>query len=176
MGQLGKTIAMAGQFSLIYGEGMLKDIKPEHFARKPVVNGQLIDCNHPAWVYGHLAIYTNRICEFAGIEPGPTVKPAGWDELFKNGTPSTDDPSGTIFPKMDALVKQYMDGHKYVLSRLPEVADDVFARENPAGPGRFKDMLPTAGGAVAFMMTGHVMSHLGQISTWRRCMGLGSAF
>lgn len=173
MGQIGKTIAAAGQFSIIYGEAMLKDVKPETFGRKPVVGETVINCNHPAWVYGHLGLYTNRVCEFAGIEPGPTVKPAGWDDLFKNGTECVDDPSGK-YPEMDALVKHYLEGHKYVLSKLPEVADEVFARENPA-TGRFKELLPTVGGAVTFMMTGHVMSHLGQVSTWRRCMGLGSA-
>lgn len=175
MGQLGKTIAAAGQFSVIYGEGMLKDVKAELFARRPVINGKTIECNHPAWVYGHLGLYSFRVCEFLGIDPGPTVKPAGWDDLFKNGSECKDDPTGKIYPAMEKLTKYYMDGYRHVISRLPEVNDEVFARENPA-TGRFKEVLPTVGGAVTFMMTGHPMSHLGQISTWRRCVGLGSAF
>jgi hypothetical protein len=36
-------------------------------------------------------------------------------------------------------------------------------------------MFPTVGGAVNFLCGGHNMMHLGQISTWRRAAGLGSA-
>jgi hypothetical protein len=36
-------------------------------------------------------------------------------------------------------------------------------------------MFPTIGGAVNFLLVGHVQMHLGQVSTWRRVMGLGSA-
>lgn len=175
MGVVGSTIAIAGQFSVRYGEGMLKDVKKETFARKPVVNGKTIDCNHPAWVYGHLAIYMSKVCQLTGIPEGPTKVPANFEDLFKNGTPSTDDPTGTIFPPMETVTKHYFDAYTYILSKLPEVDDAVFAKPNPMG-GRMTELMPTIGSAVNFLLTGHPMSHLGQISTWRRCMGLGSAF
>lgn len=174
MNSIGKTIAAAGQFSVRYGEGLLKGVSAERFARKPSPGGITIDCNHPAWVYGHLAGYTSRMCEVMGLALGPTVKPAGWDELFKNGSPCLDDPAGTIYPRMETITRHYLDGYSYLLSKLPEVGDDVFAKPNPSG-GRMAEMLPTVGALVAFLMTGHPMSHLGQVSTWRRCVGLGSA-
>jgi hypothetical protein len=175
MGTTGKVIAGAGNFSVMFGETLLKDVKPEMFARKPVVNGKTIDCNHPAWVFGHLAMYSSKVCEWAGIPAGPTAVPAGWEELFKNGTKCEDDPSGTIYPPMEALTSHFLTGYKYVISKLPEVDDAVFTKPNPAG-GRMSELAPTIGGAINFMMTGHPMSHLGQVSTWRRCQGLGSAF
>lgn len=174
MGITGKSIAGAANFSVSYGEALLKDIKPEQFARKPVVNGKTIDCNHPAWVYGHLAIYAARVCELTGIAPGPTAVTAGWSDLFRNGTPSTDDANGQLFPPMEQITRHYIDGYKYLISKLPEVDDAVFAKPNP-GTGRFAEMAPTIGAVVAFLMSGHPMSHLGQVSTWRRCVGLGSA-
>lgn len=174
MGTVGKAIAGAGNFSVMYGETLLKDIKADQFARKPVVNGKTIDCNHPAWVYGHLAMYAGRICEMTGIPAGPTAVPPGWDELFKNGTACIDDPTGTKYPKIETITRHYIDGYKYVISKLPEVDDAVFAKPNPM-TGRMAEMAPTLGGAIAFMMSGHPMSHLGQVSTWRRCVGLGSA-
>jgi hypothetical protein len=42
--------------------------------------------------------------------------------------------------------------------------------------GRMKELFPTVGAAVNFLVVGHTQSHLGQISVWRRLMGLGSAF
>lgn len=174
MGNIGKTIAMAGNLSVGYGEAMLKDVTPAMFARQPHVNGKHIVCNHPAWVYGHLGLYSSRCMELMGLPIGVTAKPAGFEELFKNGTECKDDPAGTIYPKMEQIANLYIHGYKAVLAALPEVSDEVFGRENPA-TGRFKEMFPTVGGAVCFLMTGHAMSHLGQVSTWRRCMGLGSA-
>ena len=175
MGTTGKSIASAGNFSVMFGETLLKDVKKETFARKPVVNGKTIDCNHPAWCYGHLAIYAARVCEWAGIPAGPAAVPAGWDELFKNGTKCEDDPNGTIYPAMETITSHFFNGYKYVLSKLPEVDEAVFNKPNPAA-GRMAELAPTMGGAINFLVTGHPMSHLGQVSTWRRCMGLGSAF
>jgi hypothetical protein len=157
-----------------YGEAMLKDVTPAMFARQPVVNGKHIVCNHPAWVFGHLSIYSSRCMELLGLPVGVTAKPAGFEDLFKNGTECKDDPSGTIYPKMEQITSLYIHGYKAVLAAMPEVPDEAFMRENPA-TGRFKEMFPLVGGAVCFLMTGHAMSHLGQVSTWRRCMGLGSA-
>ena len=75
---------------------------------------------------------------------------------------------------METLTRHFFDGYKHVLSKLPEVDDTVFSKPNPSG-GRGAELAPTVGGMVAFLLTGHPMSHLGQVSTWRRCMGLGSA-
>lgn len=174
MGNIGKALAAPGQFSVNYGEGLLKDVKQDIFARHPLIDGKRVAANHPAWVYGHLAIYSSRMCEMMGIDLGPAAKPADWDELFKNGTECKDDPAGTIYPKMDVLTNHFINGHKHVLAHLPEVSDDVLLRPNPAG-GRFAEMLPTAAAAIGFLLIGHPQQHLGQVSTWRRTFGLGPA-
>jgi hypothetical protein len=41
--------------------------------------------------------------------------------------------------------------------------------------GRMSEMLPTLGAAMMFMCGSHLQMHLGQVSSWRRAMGLGSA-
>jgi hypothetical protein len=40
---------------------------------------------------------------------------------------------------------------------------------------RSREMFPTLGAVVAFYLGGHVMNHLGQLSAWRRCLGLPPA-
>lgn len=174
MATTGKTIAAAGQFTVNFAEAMLKDVTPAMFARQPELGGKKIICNHPAWVYGHNAVYASRMMELMGLPLGVTAKPAGYDDLFKNGTECKDDPTGTIYPKMDELAPYMINAYKAVLAALPTVSDAVFLQPNP-GTGRFAEMLPTVGGVVTFLLTGHPMSHLGQVSTWRRCMGLGRA-
>lgn len=174
MGSIGKTLAAPGQFSINYGEGLLKGVSQDIFARHPLIDGKRVATNHGAWVYGHLAIYSSNMCQMLGIDLGPCAKPAGWDELFKNGTECKDDAAGTIYPKMELLTSHYLNGYRHVLARLPEVSDEVLLKPNPAG-GRFAEMLPTVGNAVGFLLIGHPMSHLGQFSTWRRAFGLGPA-
>lgn len=175
MGSIATAIIPAANLTMNYAEGMLKDVRAESFARKPNLGGKIIDTNHPAWVYGHLSIYANKVCQLTGIDPGPTVNPAGWEELFKNGTPSTDDPTGKIFPSMEAITRHYFAAYRHVIAKLPEIDDATLAKPNPMG-GRMTELMPTIGAAVNFLMSGHQMSHFGQISTWRRCVGLGSAF
>ena len=51
----------------------------------------------------------------------------------------------------------------------------IVAKGNPA-EGRMKELFPTIGAVSAFLLSGHQMSHFGQISAWRRFVGLGSAF
>lgn len=174
MGNLGKVLAAPGQFSINYGQALLKDLEQDNFARHPLIDGKRIATNHPAWVYGHLAIYSSTMCGMLGIDVGPTARPDGWDELFKNGTECRDDPANTIYPAMNALTSHFLNGYKHVIAHLPEVSDDVLLKPNPAG-GRFTEMLPTVGNAVAFLVIGHPQMHLGQASTWRRTFGLGPA-
>lgn len=174
MGHIGAIIARPGLISLNYGEGMLKDVTAKMFAQQPVLGGTRVTCNHPAWVYGHLSLYSSRCMELMGLEAGVTAKPAGFDELFKNGTECKDDPEGVIYPSMESITKFYFDGYRAVMAAMPEVSDEVFTRATP-GTGRMVEMLPTVGAVVSFLTGGHQMSHLGQVSTWRRAMGLGSA-
>lgn len=174
-GTIGRQIAAAGQITLSYGEAMLKDVRADQFARHaPGKDGKPVKSNHPAWVYGHLALYNSRCLELMGLPAGTAAKPAGWDDLFKNGTECRDDREGSIYPKMELIAKHWSEGTKAVLAALPGVPDEVFSRPNP-GEGRMKELLPTVGALVTFLMTGHPMSHFGQVSAWRRFMGMGSA-
>ncbi|MBC7834640.1 MAG: DinB family protein [Phycisphaerales bacterium] len=174
MGIAGDMIARGGNLARRYAEGLLKDVKPSDFARKPNVNGRVIDCNHPAWCYGHLAMYPFRALTLLDLGDRAIPNPADWEDLFKNGTPSPDDPAGTIFPSMQALTGHYFAAYDKALALIPEVRDEVFTRPNPA-EGRWKELFPTVGSAINFLIVGHPQAHLGQVSTWRRCMGLPSA-
>lgn len=175
MGQIGKLIATGGTFTIMFGEAMLKEVTPAMFARYPVNSAKPVHCNHPAWVYGHLAIYSSKMLEMMERPVGITAKPEGWEDLFKNGSECRDDAAGTIYPKMEALSSHFLKGYTHVMGVVPEVSDEILMKANPAGGG-FAERFPTVGSAVNFLLTGHALLHLGQVSTWRRCMGLGSAF
>lgn len=169
---LGNVIADSLELCLSYAERLLKDVKAEQFARFAVVNGYVIESNHPAFVYGHLCLYGPRILNQFG-QAGPTV-PVGFESVFSKDATCVDDPDGNIYPAMADVTQVYFDGYKSALAVLRSLEDDAFQDVNPLG-GRMTDLFPTLGSLHTFYCGGHMMMHLGQVSAWRRMMKLGAA-
>ena len=99
-----------------------------------------------------------------------------YTDLFSAGVTCLDDPQGTIYPPMHEIMERFFSRYKVVVEAVKGVDDSAFLKDNPHPSDRMRSMLPTLGKMVAFMLDGHCHSHLGQVSTWRRCMGLPSAF
>ncbi len=148
-----------------YAEALTTSIPADKFAAFPAKD---VVC--PAFYIGHLGLYPNRALTLLGRDDLHTAVPEGWTERFKAGV--TAQPGE--YPSKEALLKQFFDGYRTVAKALETAPDAVFAEENPA-EGRFKEMFPKKGGAITFLCIGHMQMHLGQISAWRRVMGLGSA-
>lgn len=171
---IASAVVPPGRVSLGYAELLLKGIKPEWMARFAAPGGHIIKSNHPVFVFGHLSLYSSRMMELIGQPAGVTARPEGWEGLFKAGVACQDDPAVTIYPSHEKVIKQFFDGYRAVIGAVEATDDAVLSRPNPA-EGRFKEMAPTVGAAVAFLLGGHPMSHLGQLSAWRRAYGLGEA-
>jgi hypothetical protein len=147
-----------------YGQMLVADIPAEKFAHQP--HPQM---NHPAFCMGHLAIYPDNALKLVGREDLARPEPI-FDELFAAGVECVADPAGC--PSKDVIVDRYVERHEALAAALEEVGDAVLLQENPA-EGRFKAMCPTIGAALNFYANNHHMMHLGQVSAWRRAMGLG---
>lgn len=156
------------RFSMGYAETLLKGVKATDFARKP----RGIDTNHPAFLYGHLAIYPDRLCDLVS-RPEAARPDQVFLDLFAAGKPCLDDPDGTIYPPMEVIVARFRSRYDAVLPVLAETPDEVFGKPNPNE--RMRERFPTIGMAATFLVNGHMMMHLGQMSAWRRCMGMPSA-
>lgn len=154
------------RMSLSNAERLLKDIPADRFAFMPHPN-----MNHPAFCIGHLSLYPNRVFNLVGRKDLVVEKP-GYAELFQAGVPCVNEQKK--YPARDELVKHYFDRHRAVGELLPNIPEETWLTENPF-EGRFRDLFPTVGLAVNFLMGSHQMVHLGQISAWRRAIGLGPA-
>ncbi|MFG0329017.1 MAG: DinB family protein [Phycisphaerales bacterium] len=151
--------------TLDYADRVAADIPADQFAHKPHPT-----INHPAWLYGHLSTYPDKLLPMIGHED--LSKPnTRFVELFKAGTDCADDPS--IYPSKDEIMAEFRSKHATILRVLPEVSDEILDRENPWEPT--KQVFPKVGHAVQFIFANHIMMHLGQASAWRRCVGLGPA-
>lgn len=163
------SILPGAKLVLAYAQALLKDIQPEQFAR--LARG--VQSNHPAWVYGHLAIYPDRCLELLGRKE--LIRPdERFTALFANKTPCLDDPDGKTYPAMEEITSRFFNRTDALLGAVAETTDEVLGRVITGDA--MADRLPTVGSRVCFLTGAHSMSHLGQVSAWRRFMGLASAF
>ncbi|WP_087149613.1 DinB family protein [Mariniblastus fucicola] len=168
----GITIADSLRLVLGYAENLLKDVTPETFGRFATgVNGNPIDSNHPAFIYGHLSIYGHRILKDLG-KPVDDLPP-GFEENFAKGCVCRDDIDGTL-PDMKTVTAYFFKIWNEALDVVLASDDETFQQPNPLGGG-FTERFPTLGSVHNFYACGHNMLHLGQMSAWRRMMGLGAA-
>ncbi|MFO0963804.1 MAG: hypothetical protein U0625_13000 [Phycisphaerales bacterium] len=151
--------------ALMYAENLTKSIPADKFAHFP---GKDIVC--PAFYIGHLSLYSGRVLGMLQRPELIVPNPAGWDDRFKAGVEA----QPGEYPSKDELLGHFFTGYRAIAKALETAPDSVFEQDNPA-EGRMKEMFPKLGGAITFLCIGHTQMHLGQISTWRRVMGLGSA-
>lgn len=169
MGRIADAILPSARTTRAYAERLLKDVQPAQFAR--LAKG--VESNHPAWIFGHLSIYPDRVLEMLG-RPELAKPREGFEKIFGAGAsaePMRDDPSGSIYPDMESITAYYFDRTDAVISALAETSDEQLQKPNPNE--RMADRFPTVGAMTDFMLGAHSMMHFGQLSTWRRIMGLG---
>lgn len=148
-----------------YAEKLVKDIPAEQFSHMPHPT-----MNHPAFCMGHLSLYPNRA--FLIISQPKLVKEKpGYPELFQAGAACVEQDGR--YPHKDEIVGYFMERYNAAVNALAELPDEVLQRENPL-EGRMREIFPLVGIAINFLMNNHCMMHLGQISAWRRAVGLGS--
>ena len=174
MGQIAKIIVNTSNLSIGLAQSMLKDVQASRFSRLSCPGGQTVISNHPAFIYGHLSTYPNELMTMLGKDTSKVTCPDGYAELFGAGVECKDDPDGTVYPPMEEIMSHFSKAHKAILAVAAELTDEELARDNPA-EGRFREMCPTMGDVLIFMLDSHIMLHLGQMSAWRRCEGLSSA-
>ncbi len=166
----GNTIADSLQLVIRYAEVLLKDVQPETFGRFATSDGTPVESNHPAFIYGHLTLYAHKILEELGHSPDPL--PAAFEENFAKGCVCQDDPDGKL-PEMKTITDNFFDSWNEVVKVLRESSDETFQKPNPNE--KMAERFPTLGSGHNFYAGGHNMMHMGQMSAWRRMMGLGSA-
>jgi len=156
----------AFHLNLWYSQKLVADVAEEQMCAQPVA-GRVM--NHPAFLLGHLAWAAGDVAAgFVGLPPGC---PEGWKELFGMGaTPLAD---RSRYPSKAVLLQTLEDAHARLADAVPKAAPEVLAA--PA-PERARARFPTVGAMLLGLMTSHEASHNGQLSAWRRAMGLPPVF
>lgn len=154
-------------------EGLLNGIAPDRAARFANGASGPINANHPTFVYGHLSIYNAMIVGMLGQDPTAAAAPDNYQDLFKHGVACLDDADGSRYPSLAEVVEHFKRGSDISIAAINAASDEQL--DAPTPDENFRKSFPTVGDAANFLLNDHVMFHLGQVSTWRRAEGLGSA-
>lgn len=163
------VIAPAARIPRQTAERIAKDIPAADFGRLPPTQ---MPFNHPAFNIGHLCLYPAKIAGMIQLDLGGWALPSSYEDLFKAGSICEDDPEGTCYPHRDELITNFCAGHDAVFAKLEDVPDEVFLAPmpDPARVSRF----PTIGTFIFYLLLAHSNWHLGQVSAWRKCMGISA--
>ena len=174
MHPLASAILITWRRNAAYAGRLVGDLSASQFVAQPVPNGVLI--NHPAWVLCHLSVYA-PIC--AALAHGtPFEDPL--EHRYGQTSKVSGDPRE--YPGAPEIVREFERAHAEAERAVVEAgtasgagtdhAASVFARTNPLP--RWRDAQPTVGDMLVTLMVKHESFHLGQLSAWRRAMGLAS--
>jgi hypothetical protein len=143
-----------------YARELLADVPDGRMAESP-----LAGINHAAWIVGHLAHSFQAIGGELGL--GAWL-PDDWASRFGTGTRPA--PDRSVYPSKIELLGWFDDGARRLTERLRRMSDADL--NVPLPDERYRHVFPTLGAAVLHILTVHAAVHLGQLSAWRRAIGL----
>jgi hypothetical protein len=170
---LSESITPSTRQVLKYAERLLIGIPLPSSARFPTIHDTTITINHPVFTLGHLSIYPVQLARLSDLDPAACDVPQKYFDLFKIGTPCLDDKSGDVYPPLSEVTERFFSGMEYFLSKVSEIPNEVLTR--PLEDAGRRERFGTLGPFIAYILTAHPMTHLGQLSAWRRCFGLPPA-
>ncbi len=158
---LASAILISWRRNGAYGLRLVGDLTDPQMTAQPVA-GRVM--NHPAWIVSHLNVYS-PIAEAMLMGEG-FVDPL--DHRF--GQKSKVSLDATEYAPRGALAAEYARWHERVERALEHARDDVFTAQTPLE--RWRAMHPRTGDMLVTLLVKHESTHLGQLSAWRRAMGL----
>ena len=173
MPSIGPMFAASGKLGVGYTQMLLSGVTDQNCSQFARIGDAVIESNHPAFILGHLTLYPTRVVGQLGEDIKTVAPPENYEKLFSHEAKCVDDPDRSIYPPLDQITSVMMDGYGKAIKLLETTDDDAFLVENPIE--RLRERFPTLGSALGFYVGGHMMMHLGQLSAWRRAMGLGAA-
>jgi uncharacterized damage-inducible protein DinB len=159
-----ETACKVNVFLLGYGKMLVDDVPDERMAEQPHA-----DINHPAWILGHLA--TSAESMLARVGEAKSL-PEDWFTRFGAGSKPT--PLRADYPSKVELWGALEHANQRIRDFVANAPAERLAA--PTTIARAKEILPTAKEMIAFVLTGHVGVHFGQLSMWRRLIGLPPLF
>jgi hypothetical protein len=121
--------------------------------------------NHPAWVVGHLTYSCQLLAETIGV---PRWLPDDWDKRFGTGSVPVADPN--VYETKDDALAVLHDAQSRITRAVAGLDDALL--DAPFPDESYREVFPTIRHALTQVLVAHTASHIGQLTVWRRAMGL----
>ena len=123
--------------------------------------------NHPAWTIGHITFVLEMIGSVIGV---PTSLPESWAKRFGPG--SVPEAEVDLYEHKEVALEMLDEGRSRVVAAVSNLSEARL--DEPFPDESYRDVFPTVRHALTQVLIGHTAFHVGQISVWRRAMGLPS--
>lgn len=164
MNPLASAVLISWRRNAAYGERLAADLLAERFIAQPHALAPGVRLNHPAWVFSHLNLYAAvAVC----LCRGETFDDPA-DHRYGQRSDPLNDPGA--YETKDALLAAWRDLHAAGEAALLSATPERTSGGNPVE--RWRTLHPTVGDMLVTLMVKHEAAHLGQLSAWRRAMGL----
>lgn len=140
------------------------DVPDEDFAKQPAGL-----TNHPAWVLGHLTFAHDGLTRQLG---GAVKRDESWYAPFMAGT--TPSSSRADYPSKDELTSAFSDAARMLRATVKKAGEAKL--QQPVADENIRDYFPTYERWAAHALTAEGAFHTGQLSAWRKAMGLPGVF
>jgi hypothetical protein len=147
-------------YALDYLRGQVADVAAEDMVAQP--KGIT---NHPAWTIGHLTFVCQQLGGAIGLD---SWLPDEFARRFGPGSVPVDD-ARAYEPKEVALAR-LVDGQMRLTRAIEQL--DESRLDAPFPDPAYRDVFPTIRPALTQVLVGHPAFRVGQISIWRKAMGL----
>jgi uncharacterized damage-inducible protein DinB len=86
------------------------------------------------------------------------------------GMQSKPEMDATIYASKAELLAAWKQGHEEIAALLSSGSDTIL--QQPVQLPRWREIMPTVGIVVPYLLLVHENQHLGQLSAWRRVLGM----
>lgn len=144
-----------------YARRLVDDLSAAQWTAQPIAG---VTLNHPAWVLCHLNVYAPICSAMLRGEAFADPIEHRFGQKSEVGENPTDYPAGSeVLAEFERL---HAEAERAMVAAPPA----IFGAANPLE--RWRSVHPTVGDMLVTLMVKHESGHLGQLSAWRRAMGM----
>ena len=153
-----KTVLHSFAYGLDYLREQVADVPGAHMVEQPA--GVV---NDPLWVIGHLTVVCQNI---AGAIGTPPWLPDGFTRRFETGSV----PVADLYETKETALARLADAQGRITRAVEGLNEAQLSQPFP--DPSLLDVFPTIRHALTQILVGHTAYHVGQVSIWRKAMGL----
>lgn len=157
-----KSARKLSEFQLRYARLLVQDIDDARLAEQPMPG-----MNHAAWILGHLAVAADFLLQLFGE---PELCSEDWHNRFGPGSSVQADRSA--YPSKGELLEALALGHEATARASINASKEAIQQPHTPELAFLKPELTTVGDLALHLLTTHEAIHLGQLSAWRRALGM----